>query len=379
MLLNIQDPTRPTSASLQETLIAASTHAIKGGGAFAFVTPGGIQLFLEDTSFTQFLLNGTFDLIVGTDEITNLRSIEKLNELNNSYANFSVSAFLHNLRGSTFHPKFSWFKKDDGRGVLIVGSGNLTIKGLRENWEAFSINQLTEQQIDEVEQFWNDWKTACAPYLKQVNSEEVRTRVEQNVIRRAPRRPVEMPETETGEEPVEEDENPAEPILEEEHPEDLIPWQINTENRVLVAEIPRGGSRWNQANFNQESFEDYFGGTRWDNSYRILLREVIDDGTLQPIENRQAVSVQSHNWRFELGAANGLEYPDEGRPIGIFIRVGVRMFLYTLIMPGSANYDDVNNFLNSTPWHGGAARLKRIQFSLQELRNHCPNLPFWSL
>lgn len=368
MILNIQNPAQQDSISLQETIIAATENAIRGGGVFAFVTLGGINLSIEDNAFRDFLTNGTFELIIGIDEITNLRSVEKLNELNTEIPNINVRAFLHAFRGSTFHPKFCWFKKNNG-GVLVIGSGNLTIKGLRDNWEAFSVVELTEDGINEVESYWNDWITSSIEFLKPLENTDVRARAEQNILIRR-RRPV------TTEEVVVEAQTEEE--IEEEHPEDINPWQLNDNNIVLIAEIPRGGDRWNQANFNQESFENFFGGTRWNNNYRILLREVTNTGDLNPTENRQAVSVQSHNWRFELGAAAGLDYPIDGRPIGVFVRTGIRMFLYTLIMPGSPNYNEVDHYLN-TIWDGRNGRMRRVEISLPDLEENCPNLPFWDL
>jgi hypothetical protein len=368
MAFKFQNPADVSSPSLHEALIAASVDAVSGGAAFAFVTRGGIELYLRDDSFTAFIQRGAFELVVGIDEITNPQSLEALAEVTASAPNLTVHAFSHNHRDSIFHPKFCWYKKAVG-GTLVVGSGNLTVRGLRNNWEGFSVVDLNEAEVQEVIATWNAWKTNCGPFFKTIDDAEVSIRVLQNRYRRRAASVVNV-DDEVG--IVNED---VEGRVDED-PEDTSPWLIQNSHTVLIAEIPRGGDRWNQGNFNQEFFESFFGGTRWDNSYRILLREVDGVGGLLPVENRQAVSVASHNWRFELGAAAGLDYPENGRPTGVFIRVGVRMFLYVLVMPDSSHYRDVNELLTSR-WTGRTDRMRRVLVNVEELRDTCPSLPFW--
>lgn len=364
MIFKFQDPTNNSSPTLHEALNAACNNAQSGGGAFAFVTRGGVRLYMKDTPFGGFIQNGTFELVVGIDEVTNPHTLEILGQLLVSFPNLSVSAFAHNHQDSIFHPKFCWFKKNNG-GTLIVGSGNLTVRGLRNNWEAFTVMELTNPQINEVIKIWNEWKQNCEPFFKPISDNDVILRVQQNAFRR---RPIVAPAA--LEEPVAEE-------GQEEDSEDTTPWRISEGQSVLVAEIPRAKNRWNQGNFDQDSFENFFGSTRWNNNYRILLR-VAADGNLEDVENRQAVSVKSHNWRFELGAAAGLNYPGNGRPTGVFIRVGIRMFVYALVMPGSPQYAEVDAFLTAQ-WHGRADRMRRVITSVANLRISCPTLSFWTL
>ena len=70
MTLCIQDPTDPNSEYLIDTLLEASNGATRGGGAFAFLSRGGVQLFLRDPGFAAFASAGAFDLVVGVDAIT---------------------------------------------------------------------------------------------------------------------------------------------------------------------------------------------------------------------------------------------------------------------------------------------------------------------
>ena len=366
----IQDPTYPHSYSFHEAIIQECREAQRGAGTFAFVTAGGVRLLLEDNEFIQLFLNGDFKLIVGLDEITSERALIKVAELESAYDNFSAYAFLHNTRGSLFHPKFIWFKKNTG-GVLIIGSNNLTEKGLRRNREAFSVINLDEFEIITIENNWNDWLAHNNNFLRPVNDNLVLSKARLNArIYSSIRERIEL---DIESEDTEQEERASQPIIQIE-PEDLDAWYYLYEDAVLIAEIPGGGSRWKQANFNKESFVDFFGAQPGNNAHRILLRNVLADGSLANVEVRQSVSVASHNWRFELGAASG-SYPTDGRPIGVFVRVSARMFLYILAMPTDTFYSNIREFLDrKLPSSQG---MKRYRTTVEELIAECPNLPIW--
>ncbi len=143
-------------------------------------------------------------------------------------------------------------------------------------------------------------------------------------------------------------------------------WQFYPDSEVLIAEIPRSGDRWKQANFDIDTFQNFFGATPGDNSQRILLRNINDDLTLSEIEVRPSVSVVSQNYRFELDAASGLPYPNDGKPIGVFIKVTTRMFLYHLYMPNQPLYKEFNEWLQ-TNWTGRGDRMKRITTRVSQI------------
>ena len=110
--------------------------------------------------------------------------------------------------------------------------------------------------------------------------------------------------------------------------------------------------------------------------YIILLRSVKNSGLLGEIESRPSVSVKSKNYRFELEAAAGLDYPSgANRPIGVFICVSVRMFLYVLAMPTDPFYNTINQFLHQN-WEGRTDRMKRINSTVGTLHQSCSALPF---
>ena len=72
----IQDPSYENSKYLHETLLSECVGSIYGAGSYAFATKDGINLLLADENFKNFLENGTYTLVVGTDDITNEHSIK---------------------------------------------------------------------------------------------------------------------------------------------------------------------------------------------------------------------------------------------------------------------------------------------------------------
>ena len=96
-------------------------------------------------------------------------------------------------------------------------------------------------------------------------------------------------------------------------------------------------------------------------------------------EVRPSVDVKSRNYRIELGLASGLDYPENGRPIGLFLRIGLRQFRYRLLMPDDAMYGDVHDFLadrtlNLTRWTGREGQMKRFRIEREELSQSLPDL-----
>lgn len=358
----IQDPTDSEAFSLHEALIQACDGATGGGGVFAFASRQGVNLFLSDAAFVQFGEKAKFELIVGIDEITNLKTIERLSELQSSISGLNVSAFLHKVKGSLFHPKFCWFKKKN-TGTLIIGSGNLTAGGLRKNWEAFSIIALSAEKTKELETGWNKWKGKHSTRIMPLENEDVLAQAKTNIFRRK----IVLPPAQLG---------PIEELVEAESEEDKEAWNFSEDNSVLLYEIPRSGNRWKQANFDKSTFRDFFGAKPGEKNQRVLFRNISSDGNYGEIEVRPSVSVKSDNHRFELEAAAGIDYPTIGRPIGVFLKVSVRMFIYQLFLPGEQTHTKLEKYLESK-WKGRADRMKRVEVRADELKSKFPELPIW--
>jgi len=351
-MLHFQDPYFSDSYTLHEALIQSCATSIQGKGAYAFASKSGIEILLKDSVFDSLLDRGEYSLIVGIDEITNLASLEALSVIKTAKPNLTVKAFDHSNRGSLFHPKLSYFKNQDDTGNLIIGSGNLTLGGLRRNREAFSIIKLSVDELLRIEQYWNAWLLQSNALLKDIDNIDVIRKAtdNQNIRRTRTRRP--------DEEGVIVDEIPNIDLTEIEilHQDG---WQFYPDSEVLIAEIPKGSDRWKQANFDMDTFQIFFGANPFNSNQRVLLRHINEDNTLSNIENRKTVSRKSINFSIELNAASGLDYPDNGRPIGVFVKVTTRMFLYHLYMPNQPLYEEFNEWLQ-TNWTGRADRMKRM-------------------
>lgn len=115
---------------------------------------------------------------------------------------------------------------------------------------------------------------------------------------------------------------------------------------VLIAEIG-GGPRWKQVNFPVEIFENFFGAERGNNSYNIKLKNIGKDGMLGEVEIRQAVSVKSHNYRFEIHCAetDGVYPGNNKRPIGLFIKIDNDEFLYQVLLYNHPAYKNIKKYL----------------------------------
>lgn len=348
--------------TIHESLIDASNGAIIGGGMYAFATKGGIELLFEDKEFVKMLNVGSFHLIVGVDQITNTKSLDTLRYYESRYCNLTVHVFNNNNKGLIFHPKFSWFRSHTG-GTTVLGSGNLTMRGLRNNYEAFNINEHSLIDAHATENQWNDWINVHSAYLKPLH--------DFNIIQKAKKNDVWGGSGYS---------RTLNTVNKEMNEEDLIPWSSPI-GEVLIAQVPQSGDRWKQVNFSKDNFENYFGAVAGINgSYRVLLKNILDTGELCETEIRPSVSVLSKNYRFEIGAATGKLYPMSGiPPVIAFIKVAPRMFVYILTLPGDTNFLTLNQFVTTHGQPRISGRMQRIVINNNIARQQLPSLPFWKL
>lgn len=335
------------SGYLLEHLLIESIGARRGGGIFAWANASGAKTLIDDPTFVEFLEAGNFRLFIGLDSITDVAAIEALQSLSSRHFRLDVRAYINSSNG-LFHPKMAWFELDNYLS-LIVGSGNLTMGGLKSNWEAFTVTHVhgkeAQTTLDEIE----GWLTDRGPDLLPLSDPRVLERAAENAgsERNLKHAPAKRP----------------------------MPTVLSETETVLVAEIPRAGTRWSQANFDLEHYEGFFGaavGTQ----RRIVLYNVYDDGRLGAVESRPSVEVVSQNYRFELAAAKGKAYPTSGRPIGVFVRLKTGEFLYSLLLPGDAGHADLENFLNSR-WTGRGDRMRRVTVPVNDVRTAWPSAPLW--
>jgi hypothetical protein len=252
---------------LLEALLDACNGARRGGAVFAWANASAVRAFLEDKSFARFVKHGEFDLIIGLDSITDEAALKALTARAAEWPKLSVRAFLHQ-ESALFHPKLAWFESDKML-TLIVGSGNLTMGGLRSNWEAFTVARLTGAEASETVRQLRDWLRTWSNVLVAITDARVIERARQNIGReRSFKR---MPKT-------------------------TFPKESATRQgvEILVAEIPKSDVRWSQANFDRDNYEHFFGA-RVGTQRRIFLYQVADDGGLGELESRPSVEVKSKN------------------------------------------------------------------------------------
>jgi hypothetical protein len=369
--LVIQNPGSTGEPGLLEAILEACDGAIYGAAAFAFASANGLRLVLDDEAFDAFVSEGAFDLILGVDAITDLRCLAAAQEILERRPNVSINVFLHNQSGVLFHPKTCWFRKPTG-GTLITGSGNLTVGGLRSNWEAFTVTPLSNSQMDALAFQWQEWRRMNAAILLTPSDPRVLERAARNVgwegsLRgRRRRRPEDQAEP-VSDQAASAAETGAVAVSD--------PDEAFANAPALVAEIPRAGPRWRQANFDLATYEGFFGAVQGAQR-RILLQHVAESGALGELESRPSIEVQSQNYRFELGGAPHVEYPDDGRPIAVFVRLPTGIFLYSVIMPSDRSYATIELILRAR-WSGRDDRVRRVQLSVSELRDGWPDSPLW--
>ena len=156
---------------------------------------------------------------------------------------------------------------------------------------------------------------------------------------------------------------------------DVLP-AVTAQTRVLVAEISRSRAGFDQANFHKEVFFGFFGASTTVTRTAYFFH-VQAGGTLGHQEVRPAVSVKSDNHRFELEAAKGVTYPADGKPIGVFLRVASRTFVYALAMPGDAAHRALTDLLQAARPNPGRL-MRQIVFNAAQVRAAWPASPLWS-
>lgn len=166
MRFHIQDPTYGNTRPLRDTILSNCSDMKTGAGAYAFATSEGVKFLLGEDRFRSFISEGDFFLIVGTDDITNVRALETLKDYEDEFSGkLRVRVYIHDAIGSIFHPKYSWFQSVKSGGKLIIGSGNMTKRGMKNNREAYAVIDLDDKQLEQVKQEWNSWVNHSRQYL----------------------------------------------------------------------------------------------------------------------------------------------------------------------------------------------------------------------
>ena len=324
--LHVQDPTSAETVYLFEAIIDASRGATSCTGMFAFASRAGVDSLIEDPETQNFLGESTMSLLVGIDAVTNHDTLVRLQALEQKHERLSVQVFW-NPTNALFHPKVTRFEYLDGSRSIIVGSGNLTPGGLRQNFEAFSVIRAAANETLDVSS-WDRFLTDHAGDIRAID-EDVLARAARNMIRgRRRRRDIE--------------------------PEIELP--VGRTDRFLVARVPKAGGRWHQVHFNIAVIEQFFR-VKHGTAQRVYLVECRQDGTFGDQEVRPCVySETNKNLKIEVASHHGEPYPDAGQPIAVYRELQARSFAYMLLMPGDPGYDAMYALTGTLPQVGRGMR-----------------------
>lgn len=305
---------------------------------------------------------------------------------------------FHTSSRNIFHPKVYLFENRDIF-TLIVGSNNLTIPGLVQNIECSLLIKDTIDPSSVHKDFYRYWKgildgteTHLYPVTQKLIDDLFAKKYILSERERAERyddgsdiiksknsttslfKGATIQSLPTGFRPKrfvrvkEKTKNIAEPQ------KTKTEETLFVGEEVLIAEIG-GGPRWKQVNFPVNIFEDFFGAQRGDNSYNIKLMNIAKDGSLGDVEIRQAVTVKSRNYRFEIKCAETEgAYPGEDkRPIGLFIKLYSDEFLYQVLRFGDIGYKAVKKYLYQET-KNNARELKRAIVHVEAIHAIYPEL-----
>jgi HKD family nuclease len=362
MVLYLQDPEDATALTLLEAMINAASSANGGAGSFAWATASGLLLLIENKIFEAFLDKHSFDLLIGVDAVTNAKALSELSRLVTIKPNLRARAFYHEP-GTLFHPKVCYFRHESG-GVLITGSGNLTSAGLQTNWEAFNVIQLSLAEISAIEKQWLDWRNLHSAKLRSITDPDVLERASKNRGWEGPR----------GKKGPSYKKSSA-----DSHASSPLQVVQALASPVLIAEIPRASNRWKQVNFKKRHYEEFFGAKVGGKKRTITLRHVDDSGALGHREVRASVEVASRNFRFELEAASGLQYPSGGPPIGVYLSMPDDQFLYSILLPMETGYNAISAFLDIIDERTSRSQMRAGRTDLESLADVWPDAPFWDV
>lgn len=315
------------------------------------------------------------------------------------------SKIYHTQSVNIFHPKIYLFENTDIF-TLIVGSNNLTTMGLVKNIECSLLIKDTKGEHSVHSDFYAYWKSILdgvdvnlMPISRELidelfteklipteleraekfdNGRDVNVgvktkinfngaKIQRNPVGFVPKRRIVKAKRVTE---IRDGSNSGKSVVcvaEE-------PLLVNGEE-VLIAEIG-GGPRWKQVNFPVDVFENFFGAERGDNSYNIKLTNITRDGSLGDVEIRQAVSVKSHNYRFEIRCSETEgEYPgSKKRPIGLFIKVDDGRFLYQILLCDHPAYKRIKKYLYAESKVGRENELRRHIVHIEAVHALYPEL-----
>lgn len=314
----------------------------------AFMTLNGVLQISEALQRFVSRRATTLQWIVGIDQITTADSLSLLHRIiSKSNRRHTIRIFSNTER--LFHPKVYIFNKMDGTGTVLVGSNNITLGGLSDNFEvSVRLDDLSQQDINRWNNLWTQISALTSSHLldNQLLSEvEHKLRERQKVSRVRPLLSVES------------------------RVREIAP-------NILIRQIPLAGGRTSQVHFTRHIVETYFQCRLGQTQY-LQFQEFKRGGIMGSIERRPLVySKINRNPKLELAGAKILStnYPRDGsRPILVSERVERDFFRYMVLLPGDDGFLEVSDYLNAISQRGLALRYSII--NLEKMLDIWPDYP----
>ena len=356
----------------------------------AFASYGGVS------AMTKYIADGkakgmNIKIILGIDQKGT--SKEALEEV----LSWGVDAKIYHTNSrNIFHPKVYLFENTDIF-TLIVGSNNLTIPGLVQNIEcSLLIKDIKSNVIHkDFYEYWKSILDGTEENLYTLTQDLINDLTNENLI---VSESVRVALYDNAHDDNVKRVSKFKKSRIQSLPSGFVPGRhvkvkVNNTNKtgsktgskadkniihigeeVLIAEIG-GGPRWKQVNFPVDIFENFFGAERGNNSYTIKLTNISKDNTLGEAEVRQAVSVKSRNYRFEINCeeTNRIYPGNNKRPIGLFVKLSEREFLYQVLLASDKRYTTIKEYLyNET--NNNARELKRAIVHVEAIHAIYPEL-----
>lgn len=347
--LQIQDPSDDAMLYCVDTITQAADGAKNGRAVFAFATVAGVDLLLQCDTIHRLINVGVLEIIVGIDAITNRPTLEKLREAARARPGLRPKVFWNSTAG-IFHPKFCRFWNPTNE-TWIVGSGNLTPRGLRDNYEVLAVIEGRPSEFTALKETFQRFLEKHASDIRDIDDEALKRAAKNTYQQRI--RDIEPPES---------------------HPIERQYGSLGGGKRVLIAELPKGGVRWQQANFDLATAREFFGIDPDSSSIHknLFFNEIGSDGATIREEVRRFTFTRSRNLRVQLAAKNGRDYPTRARPITVFHEVKPRHFVYQLLLPGERGFATLKKLLDSRASGG----VRRYITTIGVLRKKWLNCPF---
>jgi len=351
--------------NLLERLGSSASGAIRGGALVAWATAEGLRALIETESIAEVVGRQGMHLVIGTDAVTNLRSLSTLKHIQSEHEAFGATFFV-NPYNELFHPKLYWFQYADGSGVIVVGSGNLTRAGLTSNWEASAALPASAGEMVALLQRIDAFLAQHRALLFTAEDDEVRDRVALNRVVRA-----RLPEAAEA----------ALPVLGLDALADDPTVGAASSADWLISELSksrkdrRGRSLFSQSSFPVSVARDFFG---WTGDNRDLQLVAIDAESGEVIDVRigtMRFKPNSTNPYLELASVQGVPYPNIGNPIAAFHRVMPDRFEYLVSMPGGAHHETLEAIIDRRAFGVLAGLKMRVVLEDADIREEWPSAP----